>query len=64
MTMAATAIAGHNKHGMISTVKGLYLYLPVCATIAQRATKTNSKFVCVQQTGREASTSLPQTDPS
>ena len=49
--MAATAIAGHNKHGMISTVKGLYLYLPVCATIAQRAMKTNSKFVCVLQTG-------------
>jgi hypothetical protein len=53
-TMTATAIAGHNKHG-------LYLYLPVCATIAPK--KGRRRQVLLLYTGRKASASLPQTDP-
>jgi hypothetical protein len=45
--MTATAIAGHNKHS-------LYLYLPVCATIAPPKRDDEDKFYYFTRAARPA----------
>jgi hypothetical protein len=70
-TMTSTAIAGHIKHGHNKHIRGtlkagFYLYLPVCTNIILLLLrqKGDEDQLYYTATGREASASLPQTDPS